>query len=156
MLEVINLFLQALDEGFITDSHGIKVNLSNTIIIMTSNIGYQKEKIGFDKNNENNEEIRKVLSTSIVNRINTICHFKDLNKEDLNKILRNEIYNLRNKYKKHKITFHINNMLIDNIINKCDFEKYGCRQGIKLLENKIDDLVIDGILRGESNINIEN
>ena len=150
---VINLFLQALDEGFITDSHGIKVNLSNTIIIMTSNIGYTKEQIGFDKDIHHDQEVRNILSTAIVNRINTICYFKDLTKDNLKVILKNKINNLRKKYS--NIKFHLNNYFLDKIINESNYETYGSRHALKLLEDRLDDLIIDGILNGKNNIYIK-
>ena len=154
-IDVINLFLQALDEGFITDSHGIKVNVSNAIIIMTSNIGYNKEQIGFEKNKQSESSIRNILSTAIVNRINTICYFKDLTKENIKNILKLHINKLRNKYKISNINFHINNKIIDDIIDKSEYFIYGSRKAIKILEDKIDDQVIDGILNGQNSIYIK-
>ncbi len=138
--EVINLFLQILDEGIITDSHGSKVHLENTIIIMTSNIGCEKENIGFF-NRENNNEIRNVLSTALVNRINTICNFNKLEREDINLIIKKHLKELKTKYHNNHIKVNI-----DDIVNKSEYEIYGARKALKLLEEKVDDILINVFL----------
>ena len=140
--EVINLFLQALDEGIITDSHGNKVNLSHIMIIMTSNIGSNKEKIGFMKEDLDHEELKNILSTPIVNRINSICYFNNLTKEDIFLILKKRLKNLENKY---QIKVDNKKELINKIIDESDIDSYGARQALKQLDDKIDDYLLDKI-----------
>lgn len=153
--EVINLFLQVLDEGEISDAHDNKVSFRNTIIIMTSNIGSEKESIGFRKEKESDINIQDVLSTPFVNRINKIFHFNSLKKEDLLLILKNKIKEIKIKYKNSNISIHIKHDLINSIIVDSKYETYGARKAIKLLEDKIDTLAIDGILEGKKDIYIK-
>ena len=149
--EVINLFLQILDEGVITDSHGIKVNLRNTIIIMTSNIGSEYESIGFTKENNNNE-IRNILSTAIVNRINNICYFNRLTKNNVTIILNNHFKELIKKYQKYHIKVKLNDIDINSIIGESNYEIYGTRKALKLLDEKVDNIVIDNIFNKKSKL----
>ena len=151
--EVINLFLQILDEGVITDSHGNKVSFRNTIIIMTSNIGSEKDNIGFN-NKKNDIEIRNVLSIPLVNRINKVFNFNNLNEDVLRKILLCKVKVIKEKYQKNNISICISKKVIDDIISKSEYEVYGARHASKLLEEKIDDLVIDGILDGKDKVYI--
>ncbi len=151
--EVINLFLQILDEGVITDSHGNKVSFRNTIIIMTSNIGSEKDNIGFN-NKKNDIEIRNVLSIPLVNRINKVFNFNNLNEDVLRKILLYKVKVVKEKYQKNNISICISKKVIDDIISKSEYEVYGARHASKLLEEKIDDLVIDGILDGKDKVYI--
>ena len=148
------MFLQILDEGVITDSHGNKVSFRNTIIIMTSNIGSEKDNIGFN-NKKNDIEIRNVLSIPFVNRINKVFQFNNLDKDTLRKILLNKVKDIKKKYRKNNISIYISKKVIDEIINKSEFEVYGARHASKLLEEKIDDLVIDGILDGKDKVYIK-
>ena len=150
--EVINLFLQILDEGEITNSHGNKVSFHNTIIILTSNIGYESEQIGFNEKNDNQEEIRNILSTAFVNRINKIMYFNSLKIDDIRKIVYNKIKKIITKYDKYNIKIKINNNFVEKIINECDYNIYGARKLNKIIEDKIDNLVIDGIINKESKI----
>lgn len=154
--EVINLFLQILDEGIITDSHGNKVSFKNTIIIMTSNIGSEKDNIGFNNNHKTLNELREVLSTPFVNRINKIFYFNDLKYENIIKILKNKLKSIRQKYRENNITLHVEETFIKKIINDSEYEKYGARKACKLLEEQIDDLIIDNLLKGKKEISIKN
>ena len=152
--EVINLFLQILDEGVITDSHGNKVSFRNTIIIMTSNIGSEKYNIGFN-NKKNDIEIRNVLSIPLVNRINKVFNFNNLNEDVLRKILLCKVKVIKEKYQKNNISICISKKVIDEIINNSEYEVYGARHASKLLEEKIDDFVIEGILNGKDKVSIK-
>ena len=151
--DVINLFLQILDEGIITDSHGNMVNAKNTIIIMTSNLGSDKENIGFTNINSSNE-IREILSTPFVNRINQIIKFNTLNEENIHNIIQNQLKSIVKKYQKYKIKISINKKIIDDLVKESDFVLYGARKINKLIEDKIDNLVIDGILNSKTSITI--
>ena len=152
--EVINLFLQILDEGVITNSHGNKVSFRNTIIIMTSNIGSEKDNIGFN-NKKNDIEIRNVLSIPLVNRINKVFNFNNLNEDVLRKILACKVKVIKEKYQKNNISICISKKVIDEIISKSEYEVYGARHASKLLEEKIDDFVIEGILNGKDKVYIK-
>jgi ATP-dependent Clp protease ATP-binding subunit ClpC len=101
--EIFNVFLQMLDEGFLTDGHGRKINFKNCIILMTSNVGTKVIQdfgtgVGFTtstKIERREDEIKSVLekelfkkfSPEFINRLDDIVYFKDLNEEDLLKIV---------------------------------------------------------------------
>ena len=153
---IINLFLSILDEGIIMDSHGNKVNMKNTMIIMTSNIKSEQNNIGFNKNNNKEEDIRNILSTAFVNRINKIIYFNDLDEDSIKLITKNRIKEIITKYKKYNIKVNIDNSSINELVSECDYFHYGARRLNKLLEDKIDDLVINSILNKDKKIIINN
>ena len=86
--EVINLFLNILDEGYLIDSKKRKIDFSNSIIIMTSNLGFsnKKDNLGFNKMDINKEEIDKLVKRffkeEFLNRIDEIIYFNSLNEND--------------------------------------------------------------------------
>ena len=152
--DVINLFLSILDEGEILDTHNNKVSFRNTIIIMTSSIKSNIENIGFNKKFDKEEEIRNILSTAFVNRINRICYFNNLTEENIKLIIKFKIKEIINKYQEYNIKITASNLLINNIIKEIDYIHYGARKINKVLEDKIDDIVINGILNNKKVIKI--
>lgn len=152
--DVINLFLSILDEGVINDSHDEKVNFKNTIIIMTSNIKSDNDNIGFNKTIDKENDIREILSTAFVNRINKICYFNNIDEESIKTIIKNRIKEIVSKYKKYHINITINNTLINDLIKEIDYFHYGARKINKVLEDKIDNIVIDSIIKNKKVIKI--
>ena len=144
---ILNLFFQILDEGFITDSKGKVVNFNNTVIIMTSNIGYLNKSIGF--NNELNK-CTETFTKPFVNRIDKIIHFNYLKEEDINKIISNKLKDIKNKY-------HIKTNIdtINIIKNKSNYLEYGARKIDKLIKDYVDKVIIDSKITGIKNANIE-
>ena len=156
--DVINLFLQILDEGMITDSHGNKVSFQNTIIIMTSNVASEKNTIGFNDDNKSlvNDSLRETLSTIFVNRINMICQFNKLSEENINKIVNKKIKEIKNNFLDSNIKISVSKKVIDEIIKESEYNLYGARKLNKILEDKIDNIVIDSILSGKKQVFIKN
>lgn len=150
---VINLFLSILDEGNILDSHGNNVSFKNTIIIMTSNIK-NNDNIGFNQNIDKESDLRNILSTEFVNRINKICYFNKLNESNIKLIIKNRVKEIIKKYQDHNIKVSINNNFVNNVIKEIDYYHYGARRINKVLEDKIDNLVINGILSNKKLIKI--
>lgn len=144
--DIINVFLNILDEGIVEDSHGNKVNFKNTIIIMTSNIKYDEYNIGFNQSNDKETNLRDILSTAFVNRINKICYFNNLDEESIRKIIKNRVKEIVGKYQKYDIKITISNNIINDLVKNIDYHYYGARKINKALEDKIDNLVIDGII----------
>ena len=153
--EVINLFLHILDEGIITDSHGNKVSFKNTIIIMTSNIGSDRENIGFNKKQKDDKELQNILSTPFVNRINKVLYFKSIEKDDIHSILKSKLNDIKLKYRKNNIKITVNKKVLEKIIDDSKYDVYGARMASKMLEDKIDEIVIDGILNGKRCVTIK-
>lgn len=119
--DVLNLFLQVFDEGYLEDSHKRKVYFNNTIIIMTSNKGVVKNQLGFKKGN-NFRKVNGFFSEEFISRIDEIISFKNLSKQDLKKIIR--------KHFKEKIREED----IENILDEYNMELQG--RGIIKAVNK--------------------
>ena len=154
--KVLNLFLQILDEGFINDSKGSKVIFNHTTIIMTSNIGYNKINVGFNKDdNKTISNLKEYLNIEFINRIDSIITFNKLTNESVLKIVEKHIKNIKTKYKKKDINLNINKSVIDEIIKLSNYEEFGARQIEKIIKNKLESFIIDKILLGETKISIK-
>ncbi len=154
---VLNLFLQILDEGFATNSSQEKVYFNHTIIIMTSNVTASVKAIGFnqDKSKSIRLKLEEVLNVEFLNRINHIIQFNDLESDTIKQIIEMEIHKIKQRFKEQKIKLSIDNNVIDDILKLSNYEKNGARQISKILEDKIDNIVIDNILNGVSKVNIK-
>jgi ATP-dependent Clp protease ATP-binding subunit ClpC len=165
--DVFNILLQVLDEGFLTDRQGKKVDFRNTLIIMTSNIGAKKVNdfgagIGFvtnstdNKNEIINKELKAHFRPEFLNRIDEIIHFNRLSKEDVLKITNIELKQLQKRMLdiNHNITFEGN---VDELIFQEGYnDDYGAREInrtiLRRIENPITDLLIQAKLPKKSNI----
>jgi ATP-dependent Clp protease ATP-binding subunit ClpC len=159
--DVFNILLQILDEGHLTDSFGRKVNFTNTLIIMTSNIGAKKVSdfgggVGFT-DSENQERvkdsiIRKSLkqqfTPEFLNRIDDIIVFNKLDDKSLRKIVQLEMSSLYSRLvdNSYKITF--DKSVIDEIIKRNSEEEYGARPIKRIIQNLCEDFISDEILMG--------
>lgn len=121
---VLNLFLQILDEGYITDALGEKIDFSNTMIFFTSNLG-MKKGIGFEE--RINNEIEEFFTPELLGRFDQVLHYKNITeKEVLTFIEKNTM---------------IDKIKIEEVIKKCNYEKYGLRNVKKVIkEIEIDAL----------------
>jgi len=155
--KIINLFLQILDEGFIKDSKGTKVRFDNTIIIMTSNIGYNRITVGFNNTKEKSiTDLKEYLNIEFINRIDNIIFFKNLSKEMITKIASKEIDELIKKYQEKNVSVSINKNVINKIVSLSNYEEFGARQIKKTIKDRLENIIIDKIISGEDNIKITN
>ena len=153
--EVLNLFLQILDEGYIKDSTGKKICFQHATIIMTSNIGFGKEEIGFCKDSSSvNSKLKEFLSVEFLNRIDEVMIFEQLTDEVIRKILDKKIKEVKDKFLEKGITLKIGKKVIEEIIELSNYREYGARKLDKILESKVDSIVIDEILDGKNNVMI--
>ena len=148
--KVFNLFLQILDEGFVTDNMGQKVDFKNTYIIMTSNVGTKKafshKNIGFtnehttNKNDIIKKEMKGVFPPEFLNRFDNILLFNSLTDDNLKDIIKLELKYLKNKIKniKHDITYteDVINCLFNEIK---DEREYGARPIKRVIKTLIED-----------------
>jgi ATP-dependent Clp protease ATP-binding subunit ClpB len=158
-LDVLNLLLQVMDDGRLTDSHGKTVDFTNTIIIMTSNIGaqYFKSNIDFSLKNEKNNFIKKEIMTSVksvlrpefINRLDEILFFSKLGKSHINKIVEIQLNYLRKKLLINNIfiewTSEVNNLLA---LTGYDPE-YGARPIKREIRNVIEDKISELIINNK-------
>ena len=162
--DVFNLLLQILDEGHLTDSFGRKINFTNTIVIMTSNIGAKKVSefgggVGFSTNGseEQKYEVRKTMiqkslkqqfNPEFLNRIDDIILFNALNEETLKKIITIELSKLNNRLtdKGYKITFE--KTIANRVYELNKQEEYGARPLKRIIQNLLEDFLSEEILKG--------
>jgi ATP-dependent Clp protease ATP-binding subunit ClpC len=162
--DVFNILLQILDEGHLTDSFGRKVNFTNTLIIMTSNVGAKKVSdfgagVGFtdgtNRDKVKDSIIQKALkqqfSPEFLNRIDDIIVFNKLDKKSLKKIVSIELSKLNDRLKDsgYKITF--DNTIVNEILEKNSEEDYGARPIKRIIQNLCEDFISDNILTGDIN-----
>ena len=155
--DVLNLLLQILDEGRLTDSNGRTVNFKNTIIIMTSNVG--SEYIINDEENKVKSELNKYFRPEFLNRLDEIVVFNKLSKDNLSEILDkiiNEIeYRLVDINVKIKLTGAAKKYFIDNGYD----EYYGARPLKRLVNNKLETIIarklINNEIKSNSEINVD-
>ena len=167
--DVLNILLQVLDEGVLTDSHGKKVSFKNAIIIMTSNIGARmisdKKQIGFVATNENDNiknqvlsELKKELKPEFINRIDEVVIFNKLESESIKQIIQNMLNEVKLKLEREGYLIKFENNIIEYIQNKCKDNSYGARPIKRLIqniiENKIADMILLKYIRKNEEINI--
>lgn len=154
---VVNLFLQALDEGIMKTSTNEVIRLYNNIIIMTSNIGYKKNQVGFNEKSQNiiTNEIKETLGIEFVNRIDKVLIFDRLNEESIKKIILKEIDKLRDNFNLDKKRLIIKPQVIENIIQETKYKEFGARRVEKIIKDKLYDTIIDEMLNKSVKITIE-
>lgn len=153
---VLNLFLQILDDGKITDSRGNTIYFNNHIIIMTSNVGYHKDSVGFIEEKRTDTKIKEVLSLELLNRVQKVIHFKKLKKEDIYVIVKTRLDEVKKRFSKRNIKVHIKDNLINDIISASRYLEFGARKIDQVIQEKVDDYIIDSILDGKTEIYVNN
>ena len=159
--DVLNILLQILDEGILTDSIGRKINFKNTMIIMTSNLGEEKlikeKRVGFgnETNLEENKivmnELKKEFKPEFINRIDNIVIFNKLTTENLIQILEIILEDLQKRIGDKKIKLEVTEEVKKYIVkNEIDLN-YGARQLKRkvqeLIENRIANEIVDGKIK---------
>jgi len=162
--DVFNILLQILDEGHLTDSFGRKINFTNTIVIMTSNVGAKRVSdfgggVGFATagNEEQKYEVRKTMiqkalkqqfNPEFLNRIDDIILFNSLSPETLKKIINIEIGKLSNRLTEKGYIIKFDDTLINRVFELNQQEEYGARPLKRIIQNLLEDFLSDEILRG--------
>ncbi len=174
--DVMNMLLQILDDGRLTDAQGRTVNFKNTVIIMTSNVGARiitdKTFLGFsngndeeknaDKDYENTKkdvmaELKRQFRPEFLNRIDEIIVFHKLNDEDIKKIINIMINQLEKRLNAQNITLDVDEKVKELIAKKGVDKNYGARplkRAIQsMLEDKIAEEMLDGVVKqGKKNV----
>ncbi|WP_423241560.1 ATP-dependent Clp protease ATP-binding subunit [Ligilactobacillus salivarius] len=160
--DVFNILLQVLDDGFLTDSKGRKVDFRNTIIIMTSNLGataLRDEKlVGFGAKDVSDdyeamaakvrETLKKTFRPEFLNRLDETVVFHSLNKEEIHQIVKLMAKNIIDRIKEQNINLKITPAAID-IVAEAGFDaEYGARPIRRVLQDKIEDLLSEELLAG--------
>ncbi|MDP4694295.1 MAG: AAA family ATPase [Opitutales bacterium] len=162
--DVVQLLLQVLEEGRLTDSLGRKIDFRNTILIMTSNVGadilQRNTSMGFgvESNAENEyekirekilDETKRVFKPEFLNRLNDLVIFKSLAREDMKAIVELELRNVSTRLKEREFTFDFSEAAKAFLIDKGYDEKYGARPLRRAIESHLEDGLAEAILGGE-------
>ena len=168
-IEVLNVLLQILDDGILTDSTMKKASFRNCIIIMTSNIGAdqlsRKSLVGFTENPDSANEdyvlsrLREHFTPEFINRIDELVVFRPLIHDDLVKISRIALENLRLRAKSLGIELSYSPRVIETIACAKETEKYGARpikrRVTELVENELAGMIIRSEIKNGDAIRIE-
>ena len=153
--QVVNIFLQILDDGRLTDSRGTTVDFRNTIIIMTSNIGSELIRLDPKPSEKRDREILELLHAAFkpefLNRIDAIITFNALSESNIKEITMLELQKVINRLKEQGIALSINPQTIDYLAKEGFDEVFGARPLRRLIEEKIVDeiafLIVEGKLK---------
>lgn len=152
--DVLNVLLQILDDGKITDSHGVKVDFCNTIIIMTTNAGSAgtSSPAGFSKTldganeDKTNKALGEFLRPEFINRIDEIITFNQLTPEDFGKISRIMLDELASSLSEKKIVFKYTDGAADTLAKKAYSVKFGARNLRRLIQTEVEDKAAELII----------
>ena len=162
--DVVQLLLQVLEEGRLTDSLGRKVDFRNTILIMTSNVGadiLQRDTsmgFGIETTKESEyekirdkilDETKRVFKPEFLNRLNDLVIFRSLQRQDMHSIVELELRNLLNRLSAQDIRFELDDRAKSFLIEKGYDEKFGARPLKRAVERYIEDALAECILEGE-------
>jgi ATP-dependent Clp protease ATP-binding subunit ClpC len=161
--DVFNMLLQVLDDGFLTDSLGRKIDFSNTIIIMTSNIGARKLKdfgtgVGFGTAAQKQQEsanargvienaLKKAFAPEFLNRIDDVVVFNTLEKEDIDKIIDIELEKLLDRIAELGYKIKLTKKARSFIAEKGFDKQYGARPLKRAIQKYVEDAIAEEIIK---------
>ena len=153
--DVLNVLLQILDDGQITDAHGRKVNFENTVIVMTSNAGSDKAagSVGFDNSagDQGKERVmkalREFLRPEFFNRVDEVIYFHQLTEENFRDIARIMLDELKTSLADKGFGFMYDDSVVDVLVKKSYSAAYGARNLRRCIQKELEDpmanLIID-------------
>ena len=160
--DVFNMLLQVLDDGYLTDSLGRRVDFKNTIIIMTSNIGARQVKdfglgVGFGTAAQKSQEdkniqgviqnaLKKKFSPEFLNRIDDVVIFNNLDKYQLSKIIQLELDALQNRVEELGYSLSISKKAVTFLIDKGYDKQYGARPLARAIQRYVEDAMAEEII----------
>ena len=160
--DIFNMLLQVMDDGFLTDSLGRKINFQNTILIMTSNVGARQVKdfgkgLGFEtasqkaqssdiEKNVIEKELKKIFSPEFLNRVDDIVIFNALEKKEIRKIVEIELSKLLKRIDNLGYKIEISNSAKDFLVEKGFDRKYGARPLNRAIQKHVEDLLAENVV----------
>ncbi len=174
--DIFNTLLQILDDGRLTDGQGRTVSFKNCIIIMTSNLGSkevkeQRKQLGFGYHEDEEEvdsqkiymdALKNKFKPELINRIDVICIFDPLSRQDLIKIAKILIKNINKRLKEKNLSLKMTEDALEFIVEKGSNVEYGARPLKRFIQQEVEDQIAEKILLGKLNkeggiiIDIEN
>ena len=154
--DVLNIMLQILDDGRVTDSQGKTVSFENTVIVMTSNAGsdWKGGAIGFSQSaaKQNYEKVmralRAVLKPEFLNRVDEIAVFEELGSAQMKKILEIMLSDLNDMLKEKDMCLEVSEEVKDYIVDKAMKEHLGARPLRRIINREMEDSISDIVIRG--------
>lgn len=159
--EIYNIFLQVLDEGFLTDNSGQKVDFKNVIVLFTSNVGAKAANdfgrgIGFGANEDDNtkrilfKELKHRFPPEFLNRIDDVIYFNALSEDNLKKIISLEINKLKDNLISIGYDMDVEDGVVDYILDSIKEDAdFGARPIIRSIQDNIENVITDAILDGD-------
>ncbi len=167
--DVMNMLLQILDDGRLTDAQGRTVNFKNTVIIMTSNVGARaitdKNTLGFSNNSKNSNEeqekeyetikkdvmaeLKKQFRPEFINRIDDIIVFHKLTNEDIGKIIDIMLNQVQKRLKEQEYEVEIDSSVKELVAKKGIDTNYGARPLKRAIQSNVEDKIAEAILDGK-------
>ncbi len=153
--DVLNILLQILDDGRITDAHGKEVNFENTVIIMTSNAGSDRKgsgSVGFDRSfNEQSREramkaLGEIMRPEFINRVDEVVVFNQLSEEDFSRIVRIMLGDLRDSLKEREMTLEWSAEVEQWLVKKSYSLTYGARNLRRLIQKEVEDALASALI----------
>lgn len=162
--EVLNILLQLLEEGRLTDNFGRVSDFSNCIVLLTGNIGAELLKktnnFGFAQNNTARElkddvkkEAEKILSPELINRLDELIVFNDFDLKDIKTFLKKEISLLKRKLKiEHKINLKVDEETLDFLSEEAYSKKLGARPVKRIIQKNIENIASKWIINNQTGV----
>ncbi len=152
--DVLNILLQILDDGRITDAHGKTVNFENTVLVMTTNAGsdHSTATVGFSElgNGSDENKTMKALSSFLrpefINRVDEIITFRSLTEEDFGKIAVIMLGELKNALAEKKIQFSFSSAAVEYIAKNSYSHKFGARNMRRFICSHVEDQIAEKIV----------
>ena len=147
--DVMNILLQILDDGHITDAHGRAVNFENTVIIMTTNAGSDRKDgaVGFNRSRDEQgkekaeKALKDFLRPEFINRVDSIVYFNHLTEENFKAIARLMLDELRDAMAEKPIELRYDDSLLEYLTEKSYSQAYGARNLRRLIQKEIEDAI---------------
>ena len=145
--DVLNILLQILDDGTVTDAHGKKVNFENTVIVMTTNAGSESASSisGFSTSPEKDaaKKTERALSSFLrpefLNRVDAVITFRHLSRESFVKIAEIQLQKMRDSLAERRIALKYTKAVLEKVAEESYSEKYGARNMRRYIQREIED-----------------
>ncbi|MEI3140169.1 MAG: ATP-dependent Clp protease ATP-binding subunit [Lawsonibacter sp.] len=154
--DVLNILLQVLDDGRVTDAHGRTVNFENTVIVMTTNAGSNTKvgSVGFGRTaNEQGKDramkaLQDFLRPEFINRVDEIVYFNQLTREDFKGIAALMLGELARAMEEKQIAFSWDDALLEYLVEKSYSAVYGARNLRRLIQKELEDAIAVRLIEG--------
>jgi ATP-dependent Clp protease ATP-binding subunit ClpB len=151
--DIVDILLQVLDDGIITDGQGRTINFKNSIIVLTSNLGSQSINDLSVRKEDTNEikkvvdyELKKFFKPEFLNRLDEIVIFNNLEVDDLKEIAKIQLQNLERRLNKKNLQFKITDEAINQLVQNSFDSAYGARPLKRIIQKEIETKISNNIL----------